>query len=71
MQLNFTAFLNPSGNRNTWLLYKQAGYILLPRVLNVVDSISKFFDIYAYTEKLIAILLLCYESRFGEINDHC
>ena len=29
------------------------------------------FDIYAYTEKLIAISLLCCDSRFGEINDHC
>ena len=73
MQLNFTTFQNPPGIRNTWLLYKQAGYFLLPEssMSNVVDSICKFFDIYACTEKLIAISILCIDSHFGEINDHC
>ena len=35
-----------------------------------MDSICNFFDIYAYTEKLIDILLLCWDSRFSEIINH-
>ena len=38
--------------------------------LAVIGSYYKLFDIYAYTEKLIAISFLCCDSRFGEINDH-
>ena len=38
--------------------------------LNVFDFICKFFEIYAYTEKLIDISILHCDFRFGEINDH-
>ena len=71
MQLNFTTFQNPSGIFEIHGCFIIKLVIFHSRVLNVVDSNSIFFYIYAYTEKLIGISLLCWDSRFGEINDHC
>ena len=70
MQLNFT-HLPETGQHAKHTVESQTSWLLfITRVLNVFDSICKFFKIYAYTEKLIDISILYCDFCFGEINDH-
>ena len=45
-------------------------YLYIIRVLNVFDSICKFFEIYAYTEKLIDVSILYCDFRSGAIVEN-